>query len=53
MTLALTYSEHLSPALWTSTLRSWLAVLHFDGLWIAHFPLGAALHAVCLHFLPP
>jgi hypothetical protein len=53
MTLALADPEHLGTALWTSTLCSRLAVLHFDGLRIAHLPLSAALHTVCLHLLPP
>jgi hypothetical protein len=47
--LALADSEHLGTALWASTLCGWLAILHFDGLWIAHFPFSAAFHTVRLH----
>jgi len=48
--LALPYPEHLSPARGTYTLGRWSPVLHGDALGIFHFPLGPALHTVCLHF---
>jgi hypothetical protein len=47
--LALAYSEHLGPTYGTHTLSGRPAVLHGYALGIFHFPLGTALHAVCLH----
>ncbi len=51
--LAFSYSEHLSATYGANTLSCWFAVLHGYGLGIPHFPLGAALNTVCLHFSPP
>jgi hypothetical protein len=51
--LALAYSEHLSPTHGARTLGSRFAILHLYVFGILHFPLGAALHAVRLHCLPP
>jgi hypothetical protein len=48
--------EHLSAAGWAYTLSSRFAILHSDGFRIAHFFLGSALDAICLHdssFLEP
>jgi hypothetical protein len=50
-TLALPDPEHLSPAHGTYTLSCRLTVLHGYGPGIPHLPLGAALHAVCLHLI--
>jgi hypothetical protein len=42
-------AEHLGAAGGTGTLGCGLAVLHLNGLRVAHFLLFAAFHAVCLH----
>jgi hypothetical protein len=47
--LFLADSEHLCAAGWAHALGSRLAVLHGDGLGIAHFFLGAAFDAIGLH----
>ena len=51
--LALPNLEHLGAANRTDSLSRRLAVLHFDGSRILHFPLGSALHTICLHPLSP
>ena len=49
LALGLPYSEHLGPAYGTHTLSGRPAVLHDYALGVSHFPLGTALHTVCLH----
>jgi hypothetical protein len=51
--LSLANPEHLGTAFRAGTLSGWFAILHFDCFGIAHFPLGATFHAVCLHRSPP
>jgi hypothetical protein len=41
--------EHLGAANRAGSLGGWLAVFHFDGCRILHFPLGAAFHTIRLH----
>lgn len=53
LVLGLPYSEHLGTTDRAYSLGCWLTVLHSDGSGVFHFPFGTALHAVCLHFLPP
>lgn len=53
LVLGLPYSEHLGATDGAYSLSCWLTVLHSDGFGVFHFPFGTALHAVCLHFLPP
>ena len=48
-TLTLANSEHFCSTYRTDTLSSWLAVLHFDRLWIIHLSLLAAFHTISLH----
>jgi len=42
-------SEHLRSAGRAGPLSRRFLVLHFDGFGIAHFPLLATFHTVCLH----
>ena len=49
--LTLPYPEHLGPTGRAYALSRWFAVLHSYGLSIPHFPLGTALHAICLHLV--
>ena len=49
--LALPYPKHLGPTYGTNPLSCRLTILHRYGLSILHFPLGTALHTVCLHFM--
>ena len=51
--LALPNLEHLGAANRADSLSRRLAVLHFDGSRILHFPLGSALHTIRLHPLSP
>ena len=53
LVLGLPYSEHLGATGGAYSLGCWLTVLHSDGFGVFHFPFGTALHAVCLHCLPP
>ncbi len=48
--LTLSYPEHLGATYWTYTLSRWFFILHNNGPRISNFPLGAALHTICLHF---
>ena len=51
--LALPNLEHLGAANRADSLSRRLAILHFDGSRILHFPLGSALHTIRLHPLSP
>ncbi len=50
---ALAYSEHLRATLRADALSSRSAVLHGDGLRVAHLSLGTTLHAIRFHSSPP
>ena len=47
--LALADSKYFRATGRAYALGCWSAVLHGDALWVLHFPLGAALHAISLH----
>ena len=46
-------SEHLSGADWAYTLSGRAPILHRDRLWVAHLPLGPALHTIRFQDTPP
>jgi hypothetical protein len=48
--LTLADAVHLRPAFGANTFGRRLAVLHFNGFGVAHFPLLPAFHAVTYHF---
>ena len=50
---AFAYSEHLRATLRADALSSRSAVLHGDGLGVAHLSLGTTLHAIRFHSSPP
>ena len=51
LVLALSDSEHLSPACGAYPLSCRLTILHGYGLGILHFPFSAALNAIRLHLV--
>ena len=44
-------SEHLGSALRANSLGCRFAILHLDGLGVAHLSLGPAFHTIGLHQL--
>ena len=46
-------SEHLGATCGANALSRRLAILHSYRFGILHFPLGTALHTVCLHYSKP